>query len=29
VTLFLIAHPLTACRRFIAVRRQLAQLSAA
>jgi len=29
VTLFALAHPLTACRRFIAVRRQLAQLGAA
>jgi len=29
VTLFVITHPLTACRHFLAVRRQLAALSAA
>jgi hypothetical protein len=29
VTLFVIAHPLTACRRLIAVRRQLAELRTA
>ena len=28
MTLFVIVHPLSACRRLIAVRRQLAELSA-
>jgi hypothetical protein len=29
VTLFVITHPLSACRRLIAVRRQLAELRSA
>jgi hypothetical protein len=29
VTLFVITHPLSACRRLLAVRRQLAELRAA